>query len=318
MKSTDALYTNLATKNVEKSHDNSPLLSILCITYNHEKYIGQALDSFLAQRTTFPIEIVIGEDNSHDATMSVINQYKIKYPGLFKIVTSPANVGVVENFRRTLKECSGKYIAICEGDDYWTDDQKLQKQVEFLENNPEFVITYHDAHAFNEVGILKEAQLPAKFQCDADANDLLNARQISTLTVCFRKVLPEIPFEFDQAPILDLCLWSLLGSFGKGKYLKSVKPAAYRIHQGGVISSQNRDNKIRMTMHTYLCLARYYARTGNAKLSQKFTFKTILLGNSQLGKAYRIRLILTEIDIIFGGPLNFFKQLISSISLRNR
>jgi glycosyltransferase involved in cell wall biosynthesis len=299
--------TNAAMRTLQDTAE-LPLLSILCITYNHEKYISQSLDSFLMQKTEFPFEIVIGEDCSTDGTISILKEYQQQHPDVIKIITSSFNVGVVNNFRRAMKQCNGKYIAICEGDDYWTDNQKIQKQVEFLEKNPEFVITYHDAHAFNASDSAETPQLPKEYQCDANEADLINARQISTLTACFRNILPEIPVEFNHAPILDLCLWSLLGDFGKGKYLKNIKPAAYRMHEGGILSSQSNENKTRMTMHTYLCLSRYYERIGNIKVSRSFTAKISLLANSQLNRVEKIRLIATEIDALLGSPLYYVKK----------
>ena len=290
---------------------DAPLLSVLCITYNHEKFVSQALDSFLMQETKFPIEIVVGEDCSTDNTLSVVESYKAKFPEIIKVITSQANVGVVENFRRTLMACRGKYVAICEGDDFWTDRQKLQIQVEFMENNPEYAISYHDAYAFEEPGVSKGLQLSEEYQRDATEDDLVNARQISTLTACFRNVLKEIPTEFNQAPILDLCLWSLLGNYGKGKYLGGISPAAYRMHQGGILSSQNEANKRRMTMQTYLCLSRFYARSGNEVASQRFTFKTILIASSQLDVVAKIRLLASIADGLLGSPLYSIRKMLT-------
>ena len=110
---------------------NKPLVSIASITYNHEKFIAQAIDSFLMQETDFDFEIIIGEDCSTDDTLKIIKEYKAKYPDIIKLITSESNVGMMTNFIRTLEACSGKYIALCEGDDYWTDTLKLQKQVNF-------------------------------------------------------------------------------------------------------------------------------------------------------------------------------------------
>lgn len=288
-----------------------PLLSVLCITYNHENYIAQALDSFLMQETRFPFEIVVGEDCSTDATLSVVESYQRRFPGIIRIVTSTFNVGVIENFRRTLKACKGRYIALCEGDDFWTDKRKLQIQVDFMEDNPDYVITYHDACAFDESARSEWPQLSDEHQCDATADDLIDARPISTLTASFRNVLDGIPPEFDCVPILDLCLWSLLGSHGKGKYLGGIKPAAYRIHQGGVLSSQSQANKGRMTIHAYLCLSRYYARIGDEKVSRRFMVKTILLANSQLGLTEKIKLVASLVDGLFHSPLYSIRRFLA-------
>ena len=115
-----------------------PIVSILTITYNHAQFIAQAIDSFLMQKTTFNFEIVIGEDCSTDNTRKIILDYQSKYPDKIKLLKKDKNLGIESNFFKTLQACKGKYIAICDGDDYWTDDKKLQKQVSFLENHKDY------------------------------------------------------------------------------------------------------------------------------------------------------------------------------------
>lgn len=290
---------------------DNPLLSILCITYNHENYVAEALDSFLMQSVTFPIEIVIGEDCSADKTLSVIERYQAQFPKKIRIIKSSFNVGITENFRRTLRACRGKYIAICEGDDYWTDKGKLQTQVDFLEKNLEYVITYHDAFALDGTTSKKHLQLPTGCRHDATKNELTESLPISTLTVCFRNLLKDIPNEFNHAPILDLCIWSLLGHHGKGKYLKEIKPAAYRMHDAGIFSSQTQNNRFRMTMHTYLCLALYYENNSDMELSQKFTLKTASIASIQLSLFNQLKLIGIIIDRIFGNRLYLVKKFLT-------
>lgn len=129
-------------------NDEKPLVSICCITYNQEKYIAQCLDGFLMQKTTFPFEIVISNDCSTDNTYEIINKYKEKYSYLFKDVSPSKNLGSINNFYYTLSECTGKYIAFCEGDDYWIDENKLQMQVDVLEANPEVTICYCRVQTF--------------------------------------------------------------------------------------------------------------------------------------------------------------------------
>lgn len=295
---------------MEKDHEKpsvpAPLLSILCITYNHEKFISQALESLLMQEVNFPVEIVVGEDCSEDETALIIQNYKKTYPSLIRVITSESNVGVVENFRRTLGACKGKYVAICEGDDYWADKHKIQTQVDFLENHPEYVITYHDAYPFDELGASSSLQLSSKYQCDATQEDLINTRPISTLTACFRNVITDLPSEFNHTPILDICIWSMLGNHGKGKYLPNIMPAAYRIHDGGVFSKQTGDRKIRMTMQAFLCLSNYYERIGNEKVNKHFAFHTVILGFSQVTIYQKIRLIVAQLDSLLGSPFYRF------------
>ncbi len=118
---------------------HEPVLSVLFITYNHEKYIRQALDSVLAQKTAFSIEIVIGEDFSTDNTREILKEYKTKFPDKIRLLFRSKNFGrPTLNVYETAMCCRGRYIATLEGDDYWTDDHKLQKAVDFLEKHPEY------------------------------------------------------------------------------------------------------------------------------------------------------------------------------------
>ena len=124
----------------------NPLVSVKMITYNHEPYIAQAIEGVLMQKTDFPIELIIGEDCSTDSTREIVLDYQKKYPDIIRVVTSEYNVGMIKNGLRTTKSCRGKYIAFCEGDDYWTDPYKLQKQVDFLEANLDYGMVHTDGN----------------------------------------------------------------------------------------------------------------------------------------------------------------------------
>lgn len=113
----------------------TPLVSVCMTTYNHEHYIGQAIESVIAQRVNFAIEIVIGEDCSTDSTLAVCRKYQSQYPEIIRIVASENNIGMHANYRRTIEACGGKYIAMLDGDDYFTDPDKLQMQVDALESS---------------------------------------------------------------------------------------------------------------------------------------------------------------------------------------
>lgn len=121
------------------------MVSVCMITYNHEKYIRQAIEGVLMQKINFSVELIIGEDCSTDATREICLEYKNKFPNVIKLLLPSHNLGAHENFFQTLSNSSGKYIALCEGDDYWTDPYKLQKQVNFLEKNPAFSLCFHNA-----------------------------------------------------------------------------------------------------------------------------------------------------------------------------
>lgn len=114
----------------------SPLVSVCMTTYNHEPYIARAIESVLAQQTSFGVELVLGEDCGTDRTAEICREYAAKYPDRIRLVTSPENVGWRRNYRRTFEACRGKYVAYLDGDDWWCDPLKLQKQADLMESDP--------------------------------------------------------------------------------------------------------------------------------------------------------------------------------------
>jgi glycosyltransferase involved in cell wall biosynthesis len=125
------------------------LVSVKMITYNHAPYIAQAIEGVLEQQTNFPFELVIGEDCSTDGTREIVFEYQKKYPDVIRVITSESNVGMKRNGYRTTKVCRGEYIAFCEGDDYWHDPSKLQKQVDYLESHPGCGLVYSDYDVYH-------------------------------------------------------------------------------------------------------------------------------------------------------------------------
>ena len=128
-----------------------PLVSVFMLTYNHAPYIAQAIERVLHQERSFPIELVIGEDCSTDGTRDIVLNFQQKYPNVIRVITSEINVGGHKNGERVRKACRGKYIAFCEGDDYWHDPVKLNKQVDYLERHPECGLVYSDYDVYNEI-----------------------------------------------------------------------------------------------------------------------------------------------------------------------
>ena len=114
----------------------TPLVSVCMTTYNHEPYIAEAIESVLAQQTSFGVELVVGEDCSTDRTAAICREYAAKYPDRIRLVTSPENVGWRANYRRTFEACRGKYVAYLDGDDWWCDPRKLQMQADLMESDP--------------------------------------------------------------------------------------------------------------------------------------------------------------------------------------
>lgn len=258
------------------SLDERPVASICCITFNHQAYLNEAIDSFLMQETNFPFEIIIHDDASTDQTCNIINDYAIKYPKIIKVIMQSENQYSkcsLINQLFVFPEAEGKYIAQCEGDDYWTDSSKLQKQVDFLEKNPDYVITYTDCQPFNEFGNITINFTGAKI--DLDSTELKKATPIFTPTVCFRNILKEIPPDLMSARFGDLITWSQLGHFGKGKYMSNITPAAYRVHNGGIFSKKTIKEKYEMAIITHTALFAYYERINDKEISS-FYKKEIL------------------------------------------
>ncbi len=137
------------TKNTTKSVK----LQVVCCTYNHEKYIKDALDGFVMQKTNFPFEVLVGDDCSADKTSEIVAEYAKKYPDIIKHIKRKKNMGAQPNSVDLLERIDADYVALCEGDDYWTDENKLQKQVDFLEKNKHLNGCFHNAEILKEPGV---------------------------------------------------------------------------------------------------------------------------------------------------------------------
>ena len=131
--------------------DTKPLVSVVTITYNHEKWIGKCIEGVLMQKTDFPLEMIVAEDCGPDGTRAICEDYAAKHPDIIRLLPSEKNLGPKENEKRAMAEVRGKYIAFCEGDDYWTEPAKLQRQVDFLEANPDYTVCFARWRNYNDV-----------------------------------------------------------------------------------------------------------------------------------------------------------------------
>jgi len=228
----------MATKSTDNTmpakSDDLIKLSILCITYNHETFIRRALDSMLMQRADFNIEIIIGEDCSTDRTREICIEYQRQHPEIFKLLLNENNIGMIANFIQALKVCRGKYVALLEGDDYWTDPYKLQKQVDFLDANPDYVMCHHRYYnARNN----KKTNLSYDINDTISVEDLAAGNQIKTLTCVFANILKELPEWYLYSPVGDYPLFMLLAQYGKIKFFDEPM-AVHNMHHHGEWNKQ--------------------------------------------------------------------------------
>ncbi|WP_287640976.1 glycosyltransferase family 2 protein [Bacteroides sp.] len=228
-----------------------PMVSIRTSTYNHGPYIRQCIEGVLMQKTNFSFEFIIGEDYSTDGTRDIVFEYAKRYPDVIRVITADYNVGTKANGRRCIRACRGKYMAICEGDDYWIDPLKLQKQVDFLEGHPDYVLShtsikyyYQSQHLFItskdaaiNSNILKKGFLSKE--------DILLSYRIQTASVLFRRILLDEIYKYDtflyQSGYFlmgDTPLW--YGLLGKGKihFLPEVT-TVYRKNNNSVTGHNN-------------------------------------------------------------------------------
>lgn len=232
----------------------NPLVSVNMITYNHERHIEKAIQGVLNQVTDFPFNLVIGEDCSSDRTKDIVREYQKKYPHIIKLVTSDANVGMLRNSFRTSFACDGKYIAFCEGDDFWHNSKKLQIQVDFLEQNPSYGMVHSNVNFINTcTNDLTESYL----NLPLDLNDdnayfqiLNNTRIVFTPTVCVRSDLlfhvlnNSSECTNEKFMMGDLQLWLELSRLAKVKYLTEPL-ATYNMHVESASRSKNLNKLVR-------------------------------------------------------------------------
>ena len=207
-------------------------VSIVCVTYNQESYIRETIDSFLMQETDAKYQIVISDDRSTDSTRDIILEYALKYPDIFKVNLQDSNVGVARNFKDALMLADGEYVALCEGDDFWTDNKKLQRQVDFLDTHKDYSLCFHPVRVFFENGEEKDSVHPSRTDAKAfTLQNLLKENFIQTNSVMYRRR------DYSKIPTNILPIdWYLhlyhaeIGSIG---FINKVM-SAYRRHPNGI------------------------------------------------------------------------------------
>jgi glycosyltransferase involved in cell wall biosynthesis len=217
-----------------------PLVSVCMTTYNHEKFIAQALDGILMQEVDFPHEVVIGEDCSTDRTRAIVCDYQRRHPDKIRLRLSRENLysQKLKPGLGVLRACRGKYIALCEGDDYWTDPLKLQKQVDFLEAHPECAMCFHERFMVDSNGVLIPiSRLPAGMKRSLSRSEIIRWRYPlpPTCTVMYRKRhIADLPDWIRKVDFGDRVTVLTATQYGQAGYVEGIKPSMYRVHAGGV------------------------------------------------------------------------------------
>ncbi len=211
-------------------------ISVIVTTFNHEKYIAQCLESIRCQKGDFQMEVIIGDDSSTDHTRAIAQQFQEKYPEIFAVLPAGPNLGITKNLKRCLDACSGKYIAICEGDDYWTDTNKLQKQMIFLESHPDYsmcfsalIIYYEDIDKFEPY----QDQLRLS-QDVLTTEELIEQNYIGNFSCCMYRtdVVKNLPDKLFEMFTVDWMFNISCSQFGKIGFIRD-RMSVYRKHSSG-------------------------------------------------------------------------------------
>ena len=228
-----------------------PYVSICCIAYNHEPFIKGAIEGFNKKKTTFPYEIIISDDCSRDDTRAIISEYRQKYPNLLRDVSPDHNLGMYDNFYHVLETANGKYIALCDGDDFWTDVHKLQKQVDILEQNERLIGCFTDCMAVSEDGrnilMKKRPTVSMEQSGNYGLRDFLKDNRTSTLSLVYRNnhqeellcKLKNVKNDF----LADWPLYIFLLTYGDMYYLSQVT-CAYRQNPSSVTHTTWRNERV--------------------------------------------------------------------------
>ncbi len=297
--------------------NTTPLVSISCITYNHEKFIRDAIEGFINQKTTFPVEILIHDDASTDGTTDIIKEYERKYPKLIKPIYQSENQfskgKSVGSNNRT--RAIGSYIALCEGDDYWTDPLKLQKQTYFLENNKNYsmVCTNYSIVDENKHFINLEAWKGDKTKSCINQEDILGKYTPQTLTVLLRNsCLKKIDTEFSNYnfPNGDVALFSAITAFGPCYFINEIT-GCYRENKEGIWTQKNTHQKLVMRYRTFKSLLLFFSK--EKELREIIIHRLIIICRVLLIISFKKGNLSDVIIYLYLLHLYYFKLLLSKL-----
>ena len=302
------------------------LVSVVVLTYNQEGTIAQTLDSIISQRVEFPIEIIIGEDASpSDNTREICDQYAEKFPNVVRVLPQAPNKGLLVNYRDAIKECRGKYIAICSGDDFWSGKDSLATKVNFLENNPDYGMVHTDYDVlYMESGSVLECFNRRKnieivsggIEC---FEQLLKRNLIGALTVVMSRDIfnscVDVDVFIEQGFLMeDYPVWLSMSRHAKIKYL-DFSSATYRHAVGSISNNQNDYSKQRSFSVNVAKIKLFYLNLygGNPSIVNhinKYLYRDLVKYSKENGEVseyirYKLLLIRCRVNMLCNKLFNF-------------
>lgn len=283
-----------------------PKVSICMITYRHELFIEEAINGVLMQECDFEIELILANDCSPDATDEVVSKIIETHPraGVITYIKHEKNKGMMVNFLYAFEQCKGEYVALCEGDDYWTDPLKLQKQVDFLEANRDYILSFHNATIINSY---KEVNgVFNKFlKSDYTPNEILKNWITPTASMVFRNFITEFPLFLKEAIHGDLALRVYLCEFGKVAAFNEMM-SVYRINEESITVRLYQDlENIKKLIRQLELMKSYFKGKYDAELQEKIFLLKLDCANCYKGKN-TIKQILLFFRTVISNPLLTF------------
>lgn len=280
-------------------------VSVLMTTYNHGRFIAQAIDSILIQKVNFDYEVVIGEDCSTDPTREIVIDFQKKYPDKIRLLLNERNLGGRKNLIQTFKACKGEYIAMVEGDDYWTSPHKLQKQVNFLDSHLECSMCFHSVKVLYEDGS-RESWIfsPPEKKEIYTLEDLLEKNLMATCSTMFRNGLfGELPSWFYILPMGDWPLNILNAEHGKIGYINEVM-GVYRIHSGGFWSARGVIEKLQKEIEAYRFINTHFNFVYNKFIRSRVSLRYLWIAVEYKRNGCRIKALTNLFKCVTKCPLN--------------
>ena len=299
-----------------------PLVSVWVITYNHADFIEKCLDSILEQEINYPFEICLGEDESTDGTREICREYAARYPNIIRLFlrdrNDPRRAGCAGawqfNFIETFKACRGKYVALCDGDDFWSDPKKLQKQVDYLEQHPECSGCFHKIGQVSEKGrvIHTDMGYPPRPQQFYSLDDLLRYCNLFPLfSVVFRNHAQVAPEWIRQAPLADIIVHA--GNLQRGDYgFVDEVMGFHRIHEGGLFSGMSRLNNVKATLAVYCMIGQNLGLVERSSYHQGIRALKVSGLVENIMEVVLPKKLKKRFDIIYGKKVRYFARRVLS------